>query len=282
MGRVALCLGLLTTAVGYAVAMQGGDGRADSGRALLILAGAAILASIWRPLLRPRSQRDHLLDFAAVAIPAYVAWQLIPLPVALLDLLSHTRAELAEGLAGITSAPAFAPLSISPANTWIQLSRIVACTIAFFLARQLADESKASAWRPVAPLIAIGALEGAIGVAQSMAGASSPTGTYLSRNHFAGLLEMVLPLALMAGVASLSGRSGAHRGTEPLSVSAAVKAGAFFTVATIVFAAIMLSVSKMGIISMWGSLFVMGTVRLVQARAGWKRWSLVGALARHW
>ena len=123
MGRFALNLGLLTTAVEYAVVMDGGDERVEITLALLVLAIAAVSGSLRLPDDRPQSLAERLISLAAIAFPVCVACQLIPLPLGILSVLAPSRAELAGALGGIMAAPAAAPLSISPANTGIQLSR---------------------------------------------------------------------------------------------------------------------------------------------------------------
>lgn len=61
------------------------------------------------------------------------------------------------------------------------------------------------------PVLVVAALEGMLGLFQFLALRAGPgavqsaTGTYPNRNHFAGLLEMALPLALAAAMAFWTG-----------------------------------------------------------------------------
>jgi hypothetical protein len=85
---------------------------------------------------------------------------------------------------------------------------------------------------------------------------------------------MILPLALMYGFSVLNrdghGRFGAAR---------AVAACALFAVASVMFAAIASSFSKLGFVSTLASVFVMGVMGLGRQLSAGKRWSLAGCLA---
>jgi O-antigen ligase len=127
----------------------------------------------------------------------------------------------------------------------------------------------------VIPLLAIGFLEAGLGLSQYLAGAESVEGTYLSKDHFAGLLEMILPFAIMYAVVLLY--RGRERGT--LSAWSATKSCAALSIAVAVFLAILFSFCRMGFLSTLGSLFVMGAMALGSRLGGWKKSSAIAGLA---
>jgi len=60
-------------------------------------------------------------------LPAfYVAFQIVPLPLPLLRVLSPSRAELADSLAIVMAAPRYASLSVVPSVTFRHLTLVIA------------------------------------------------------------------------------------------------------------------------------------------------------------
>jgi tetratricopeptide (TPR) repeat protein len=125
------------------------------------------------------------------------------------------------------------------------------------------------------PLIAIAALEAAAGLVQK-AGGTDVNGTYWNRNHFAGLLEMVLPITISCAIALPMG-SHWDRGTSIIGRLGAAAVMLFS--AGLMLVALISSGSKMGFIACLGGLFVMAAVACVASIRGWKRWLIVGILA---
>jgi O-antigen ligase len=80
------------------------------------------------------------------------------------------------------------------------------------------------------------------------------TGTFVNRNHFAGFLEMILPLAVAAAAAVW--RAGVTRHSRP--AAPAVKASALLALAALLLAAIVASQSRMGFVAALGGLLVTG------------------------
>jgi O-antigen ligase len=129
---------------------------------------------------------------------------------------------------------------------------------AFALAAAVAAGAAARA-RLLAALIVLGALEALYGLAQELAGwqqilgmekfvyRSQATGTYVNPNHFSGLLEMILPLAL-ATAAWRWDNTGRHSGKTGLGEGRA--AAVFFAaLAMLIAAGILVSHSRMGLVS---------------------------------
>src|SRR5436309_12103019 len=111
--------------------MGGGTRSADWN---VCLAGLGLLGLVFwlhgRKLhLAPPIQRGLLL--LVLALPLYLMLQLLPLPAVLLQLLSPERARVLASLHGAVSVAAFAPISVSPAETLAQLLRLCAYVIVF-------------------------------------------------------------------------------------------------------------------------------------------------------
>jgi O-antigen ligase len=97
-------------------------------------------------------------------------------------------------------------------------------------------------WIPALPVIAVASFEAMLGLVQfammRAAGGdvASATGTYVNRNHFAGLLEMAFPLAL-AGAFAAWNRRGVWRSAAILAVAGCLLAGVVVSLSRMGFAA---------------------------------------------
>ena len=214
---------------------------------------------LWRAQAPPGRWPRWLL----VLLPCYAALQLVPLPPAALRILSPARAELHEAVGAVTEAGGFAPLSVAPAATFDHLLRIAAYLVVFLLVREAASQAGARVWRAALPVVVVAALEAALGVWQWRAGVQVH-GTYVNRNHFAGLLEMALPLAVMYAAASVP--------KVRLTCAALAVAG-------LLMVAIINSLSRMGFIAALFGLLVAGVMALEPGRRRWVNRVALGALA---
>jgi len=237
----------------------------DWSRSLLLVGLAAILWGLRGPDGFPVRRLPKVVLWMAVLFPAYVAFQLAPLPLFLLRILSPERSEVAEALRGVMRAPAFSPLTIAPPATWFHLSRIAAYAVVFLLIRDVAGRSVRSPWWVAFPLIGFAGMEAVWGLAQQITGGDGISGSYGNRDHFVGLLEMVLPFAAAYAIAVFR--------------QSVFKAGVALSIAAGVFLGIVLSLSKMGFLAMLGSLFVMGAVASGARFRGPSRWAALGGLA---
>jgi O-antigen ligase len=265
-------LALLTLAAAYAALTSGGDLPIDSNLIVFVVALAA-LAGVSSVDRQDDGPRDPVL-LAALLLPVYILFQLVPLPIALVAVIDPARAEIASALTGIGAEVSWTPLSVSPSATAASMSRVAACVLVFALVRRL-GRSAVNRWTLVIPLIVIGAAEAATGLAQTAAGETQAVGTYYSRNHFAGLLEVIFPLALMYGIECVSRRQRRHE----LAAPDAVKGSVLLTATVVMLAAILLSTSKGGALAAGASLLVMGALRLTRSFAGWQRTAAIGGLA---
>ncbi len=271
----AFYLGLLAIALGYAVFHDGGMVLMDWNISLLILGLVGVL--YWcgnRPA--SLSAMDRALRWAVLLLPVYVALQLVPLPLFLLRVLSPARAGLTESLGSVMRLPWFAPLTIASGATFAYLFRIIAYTLTFLLMRDITSRSSAKRlWVPTIPLLAIGSVEAIWGLLQNTNG-NEVQGSYGNKNHFAGLLEMTLPLAIMYGIALL--RSGYSRLRS--STALVLKATAVFSVGAMIFAALLYSMSRMAVVATLCGLFAMGGLAVFTQRVRpWKKLLAGGCLA---
>jgi len=120
-------------------------------------------------------------------------------------------------------------------------------------------------WLAIWPIIAIGALEAALGLCQNFGGGVDQVrwGTYVNHNHYAGFLEMALPFAVVYPVA-LWRRPRGHSTVAP-----ALAACGVWAMAGLILAGIVHSFSRMGFIATICSFFVMGTLALGARQLSW-------------
>ncbi|HSP69139.1 MAG TPA: O-antigen ligase family protein, partial [Bryobacteraceae bacterium] len=135
-------------------------------------------------------------------------------------------------------------------------------TVVFLLVRELTWRSQGRRrWTLFVPLIVIAVAEAALGLAQ-IAPNSPAHGTYGNRNHFAGLLEMVLPVTVALGLAV--------RGFAGIGV---------LCFGTLIFLGILYSLSKMGFVAALGGLFIMAALGAGVRLPPRTRWFAVAGLA---
>jgi O-antigen ligase len=269
-GTLFLCLMLLATALGYAVFNNGGSRLKDWDASLIILALAGCAYFLRRPPDLEFSQ--GWMRWLVILAPCYIALQLIPLPVFLVRFLSPTRADLFDSLKPVIETGSFVPLSIAPSKTFTYLLRIAAYTLTFLLIRTIvARLPEQRRWWPVVPLIMIAAIESALRLLHGDSEVELQ-GTYANKNHFAGLLEMVLPFAVMYAVAIFKNRFKATRTW--------LKGIAALCFAALILFGLLYSMSKMGFVAGLGGLFVMGALAFGTAKIRlWNKCLAVSGLA---
>ena len=189
-------------------------------------AGVLLYRIAWGPHAcgPPPAQRTL---WALLALLGLAALQLVPLPLPLVALLSPVRAEAVRAVSG--DAAGWKPLSIAPAETLDSFVVLVAAVLVGLFARSLTGRLGRRGWHAALPIIVVGAIEGLLGLFQqaSVASPSGARGTYINHNHYAGLLELALPLALAATVLLIrramgSGDSRAAAGACAALVAAAL------------------------------------------------------------
>lgn len=197
---------------------------------------------IRRRLLAPPSAA--WVHWAIWALPCYCAFQLLPLPLSLLRVLSPARAHLVDALAPVLPGVTSAPIATNPPMALFWSFSVLCYAATFFLVRELGWRFVERPWTTVVPLLAIGFVEAVFGVIQLSAGDPNAqvSGTYTNRDHFSGMLEMLLPLAVMFGWAILRKR----RENFEQSIWPAIRVCIVWATAALFLIAIIYSLSRMG------------------------------------
>jgi O-antigen ligase len=164
-------------------------------------------------------------SLTAIVLGSWVLFTIVPLPPSLMRLLSPaTYRLLADMLPGWPHTPGYAdiagvsaagllpvtwrPLALSPFLARAELLRSLAYVVAFLVVAYYPWRSDAVVARRLAQLlIGVALFEAGYFVMQDTTGSPNiywfrkspsvwlPSGTYINRNHFAGLLEMVVPIS---------------------------------------------------------------------------------------
>jgi len=222
---------------------------------------------------------------APAALIALVVLQILPLPVFLAQLYPSPHTAFA--------GDARHTLSIAPYQTVSHLLLLVTFLTAFYLVLLVCKDREAKK-RLVYSLVALGAFEAFYGLLQYLTGwqqifgyvkkyyLEDATGTYINRNHFAGLLEMTLPftvaLALrLAGNLRRAVERSEAKARQLLSARELLPLVFLLFLAVAIFAALVFSRSRMGIISALVSL--MAIFALAGGSSSSKRTRAVIALA---
>jgi O-antigen ligase len=168
--------------------------------------------------------------------------------------------------------PAHLPLSMEPYATRTHFLILLTCFIVFYLA-QIVSENRKRKERLIVSLLALGTVEAFYGLVQYLSGwqhifffvkkydLEEATGTYINRNHFAGMLEMILPFS----VALLFYEYEKFRGrgsSAPANIKNVLTRQSLqrlllcLFVAVVLFAALFFSRSRMGIAAACASLIL--------------------------
>jgi hypothetical protein len=178
----------------------------------LLLCCAAVLlrANRQQPLVTMRPARIWITG--GVLFVAVISLQLVPLPMALLHLISPRSAAIwgsADRLAAMAdvATPALHPVTIDPAHTALHLYRALAFLATFLSAMLLVrDNSRRLIFALL--LATLGAFEALYAMREAALGRFAiwgwkntlifgrPTGTFVNPNHFAHYGAIVLPMAL--------------------------------------------------------------------------------------
>ena len=254
MRSAALTLAALSLAFAYAVFQNAGVTPA-------IGVVSALYFAI--PVRSALPRVDRATATLLSALLAIAVLQILPLPTSLVAILSPQRVELLRATEPVLGpAPSWTTLSVVPWQTLQYLLNVGGYILVFLLLRELSIRlsHRAYTWAPVWPLLMVAALEGALGLYQvSLEGAQGfAHGTYANRDHYAGLLELVLPFAILYPVALV--QRDRHRFES--SAGPALKAGGILACATLILIGIVYSLSRMAFLATLASLFVAGSMAL--------------------
>ena len=222
----------------------------------------------------------------------FVLWvviQLVPLPLSLLSKLSPAHSLTAPWLAANYGSH-WGTLSIYPQATVLALLKILAYLCVFALGVQIFDSGRRKSFLVLA-LISLGCFEAGYGIVQHLLswnnifGMTDPydflvaIGTYINRNHFAGLIELTFPFAFASAFYTYQvWSSQRHRGISLSSESGEDSSIGFRIVFYLFLAAMMVisvvfSFSRGGILAVSFALIAMSVLTLFKARK--KSWGLV-------
>ena len=221
----------LALTLAWALVRKGGARAEDLLPCLLAVSLLTVFYRLGAPRLAPPLRRTTAL--LLFSLPAVAALELLPLPAALVRVLSPARYELEQAASVVTGRSGALTLSASPAAGFEALLTLLGCVLVFLLVRELSWSFPRAA---AAPLIVLAVLEAALGVAQVYADPQDVAhGTFVNRDHFAFLLALCLPLPVCAGLACYGRR---------VAVACALFAGSAALLIAVVF-----SQSRMGFIA---------------------------------
>jgi O-antigen ligase len=269
--RNVLALAGLTGMLGCAAFQWGGVER--TGRYGYLL-GLGLVVLAWGFGRAPRPGR--VLSWTLALLPAYVLFQALPLPLALVRVLSPARLRMLDALGPVGVNASFASVSVFPAGTFQQFLLLCGYVAVFLLIRELMGSFADRPWLVAGPVVLLAALEAALGLAQYFGGAgdSMARGTYANRDHFAGFLEMALPFAVMYPLAVFR----RVRSRERESIGPAVQCAAVAAVAVLILLGIIFSFSRSGFIAALGAVLMMGALGLGSRKRPWVAIGVVAPL----
>ncbi len=269
--RSLLALTLFALALGYAVLQDGGLLLTDWNICLLLLSIAAFV--YWTGSV-PGSVEASKGPRLVPLFLGYIAFQWLPLPVGMLRILSPERARILDSLAPLT-AVRFASLAVTPATTFLYLFRFIGYALVFLALRDMTRRWPAALrWLAVIPVAGLAVFEAGFGFWQSSVN-QEVEGTYVNRNHFAGMLEMALPLTLAFGIALLQRQRASRRSPGARTFAA----GALLISSGVILTGLLGSLSKMGFVAGLVALFSMAALAAATRVHGWKRGLAIAGIA---
>jgi O-antigen ligase len=232
----------------------GGTEPASFALVEILFAGVAIV------VLAKRYDRNFVLSTGMLVAPALlmgaVLLQLCPLPVGWIE-------DIGAGQSWDNRA-SLRTLTIEPFATRTHFLVLLTCMIGFFLAYMVSQNPRGRR-RLAVGIILLGLFEAFYGLVQYLTGwqrifgyvkkydLEEATGTYINRNHYAGLLEMVFPLALALAFYEFWKLRSKRRTAE----SSLHRIAFWLSIAVVIFAALIYSRSRMGIAAAFLSVMVM-------------------------
>ena len=221
-------------------------------------------------------------------VNAFILLQLIPLPGSLVNLLSPTTYAIYQNSAGLISGPIqWMPLSIFPRATMVEVLRfstyVLFYTIAvqFFSDRRLLKTTITVITWLAGVLAIVGILDFLIQSLdypfsqnklfwlRELSQAGSPRGPYVNRNHYAGFMEMIFPLvlAIFLSYRPLITRLSIKKQIVDFFTGKQVHQHFFYgTAAVLIGLAILLSLSRGGIISLSLSMILFSGILVLKAK----------------
>lgn len=174
---------------------------------LALLSGTAVCSYLIHSFLTDRPFY-RIPGFLPLLLAGFlIVFQLIPLPNAVLDILSPRSLAFRLETTGLLTGASPWPISLDIGGGVYELARFLVCCGCYVLAVQLLADAK-TLKRVVLILAFFGGLLALFSILQSIftidrvlwfrgvPGNAGPFGPYVCRNHYAGLMEMLCPLSL--------------------------------------------------------------------------------------
>lgn len=251
-----------------------------------ILVFLLFLLFLWHQ--KRQGRIDLSLPVWPLLFALWVALQVVPLPRSFLAAVSPAHRLTSAWLAPIQYAGSWGTISIYPAATLLAFFKILAYLGVFVLAIQLFDSGRRKS-TIVTALIALGCFEAGYGIVQFLMGWNKifgytnpydswvATGTYINRNHFAGLMDLTVPLAFASAFYTYQLWSDPRRraastrtgGESPLGFRIVF----FLFLAVIMVIGSVFSYSRGGILSVAFSLIALSILTIFKVRR--KTWGLL-------
>jgi O-antigen ligase len=244
--------GLMTMSLAAAVFLRGGVYPQQWEWSALGISLASTLAVLCLP--KPERAPGDAWGFTLMALLlGWMLFQLLPLPPGMVQRLSPARWSVVSAARAATGYDMhnWTALSVAPSATFGRLLDVIPAMAAFVAAREMAWWWRDRMWVAVAPVIGVACFASILGliqfyfnrIANGQGGLVS--GTYVSHNHFAGLVEMGFPVALMWAIATWRrGESALNR-----SVPSALWTATLLAIAACLLMGVIVSLSRMGFIS---------------------------------
>lgn len=241
-------------------------------------------------LLLLRQSRQDKISLPLPLWPAlfalFVVLQVVPLPSQIVSRLYPDRLSSLSLIGLPHNGQAWTSLSFYPHSTVVALLKFLAYLSAFLLAAYFFDSRKGKSTL-LRILILLGCFEAGYGILQYLTGwhkifaytkeydLNDATGTYINRNNFAGLLELILPFALAMAFYSFQKRSEFRRGgnswrSSPGRGGVSFQAVYYLFLLALMGVALVFSRSKGGILAAIFSLIfiaLLGQIRI--QKKGW-------------
>ncbi len=257
----------LTLIVGYAVFQFGGVTIPEWNFCLIALCALALVVWLVGPGAALAPPLDRRISLLLALLAAYVALQLVPLPMSWLRMLSPARADLMSAVIRIQPDARRAPLSVAPAVTFAHLLRWLAYILVFFLVREAGWRLRGRLWSLALPVIGVAAFEASLGLTQYFDGAPTATGTYVNPNHYAGLLELALPLSAMLAAFILRRQHIERADSIPWALLACL----LIACSVLIFLGLIYSFSRMGLLVTIASIAILAILSGATRTSGRRR-----------
>jgi len=222
-----------------------------------------------------------------ILVNAFLLFQVIPLPGYFVKILSPSTYDIYQSAAGLTGNIGWLPISIYPRATLMELLRFATYVLFYIIAIQfLADRSLLK--KTIAVIAGFAALLSLVAIIEfiteslnyplphdkifwfkELSHGGTPMGPYVNRNHYAGLMEMIFPLALSMFLA--------YR-PRIIKLSFKKKIAAFFnqkrinqhffygTAAILIATSVLMSLSRGGILSLSISMIIFSALVIFKAK----------------